>query len=184
MLINDECSSWYNRVGDFWMLVGNMRRVWQWTSRRGQSIQPHSRVWGQRHWVLWQLSVMISTVLKYSQKIWVIVQGWRCRKQMWRTWKRKDNPKRAHGRSGFTGYQPRDSFPRERSPKGPDPLALLCRLIACETWPFTHHWALFPFSVSFPSVHNIAIHGQLIRLLRLYLGTVHIIEYPYNNEEH
>ena len=26
MLVNDECSSWYSRVGDFWMSVWDQRK--------------------------------------------------------------------------------------------------------------------------------------------------------------
>ena len=52
MLVNDECSSWYNKVGDFFNVgLGKEERnfVQQWISRRGQSKQPHSRVRGQWH---------------------------------------------------------------------------------------------------------------------------------------
>ena len=43
MLINDECSSWYNRVGDFFNVsLGWEERnfIWQWISSRGQLKQP------------------------------------------------------------------------------------------------------------------------------------------------
>ena len=48
MLVNDECSSWYNKVGDFLMSVWDKRKEIFYR----QSKQPHSRVRGQWHWVL------------------------------------------------------------------------------------------------------------------------------------
>ena len=52
MLVNDKCSSWYNRVGDFVMSAWNRRKeilYGKWIGRRGQSKQPHYRVQSQWH---------------------------------------------------------------------------------------------------------------------------------------
>ena len=45
MFVNDECSSWCNRL-DFMVSGWNRRKeiLWQWISRRGQLNQPHSKL--------------------------------------------------------------------------------------------------------------------------------------------
>ena len=56
MLVNYECSSWYNRVGDFFSISLGQEKpafVQQWMSLHSQTEQPHlSGVHGQWHRVL------------------------------------------------------------------------------------------------------------------------------------
>ena len=50
MLVNSKCSSWYNRVGNFLLLVWEERKKisYSMNQKQDQSDQPHSRVQG--HW--------------------------------------------------------------------------------------------------------------------------------------
>ena len=55
MLVKDECSSWYNRVGDF--VIGMEQKkanfIYEMSIVQGQSDQLHSRVYDQWHGRPW-----------------------------------------------------------------------------------------------------------------------------------
>ena len=63
MLVNDKRSLWYSRIGEFlrsvWGILEKGNFVWWWIGSGCWTDQPHSRVRGQWHLLLWQLRVSV-----------------------------------------------------------------------------------------------------------------------------
>ena len=69
MLVKYKCSSWYNRVGDFFVIYMEQKEsnfIYEWDIIRSQSDQPHSRLHDQWDSVLWWLSVIYLFIYLYN----------------------------------------------------------------------------------------------------------------------